>query len=307
MSANSLQMIRLRSYELIWVDHGSRSKHDLSVYRPVCPSGYHILGDIFVSYHGGGDSPKDVYYTWGFSEGDMETARYIRPPLKYELVWDTSNTRCSTAMSIWKPIPPPGYVALGYTCHVGEGSPPLKQVTCIHEDVVEKTKLSPQFIWRDREGSRGDRSVSVFRVEKTSEEAGFHVDVFYAFPGHISALTAMDMYSKSIYTLSPSCSVAQAASRVMVAPRDILQVEPGDACPFCDGYGHLGTFGPCRQDSIHIICNCSTCEGVGKVNRTMTRCRTCNGKGCTSPFGPCDYMSIFAQSCASCNRRGWVG
>ena len=38
----------------------------------------------------------------------------LAPPIDFKLIWDDRKTGGGSGVSIWQPIPPPSYVALGF-------------------------------------------------------------------------------------------------------------------------------------------------------------------------------------------------
>mgnify|MGYP002775589552 FL=1 len=66
--------------------------------------------------------------------------RRVRKPLHYLLIWvlDDSAKQCS----IWRPVAPPGYVALGCIARIGSTPPPLSAVFCVRIDLVTSASVS---------------------------------------------------------------------------------------------------------------------------------------------------------------------
>ncbi|MCJ7955322.1 MAG: Vps62-related protein [Pseudomonas sp.] len=56
------------------------------------------------------------------SEVDKANGTALRMPDDFELVWKHSGPRVHTACSVWRPIAPDGYVAMGLVCGVGNDS-----------------------------------------------------------------------------------------------------------------------------------------------------------------------------------------
>lgn len=50
-------------------------------------------------------------------------ARLLEPPRGYQCVWKQEGKR-GTGLCIWKPIPKPGYVAMGFVAERGTKTPP---------------------------------------------------------------------------------------------------------------------------------------------------------------------------------------
>ncbi len=86
-----------------------------SFYRPVAPDGFHVLGYYGQQGHG---APC----------GWMFVARELKPgalaePLDYEVIGQPSS-----GCTFWKPIPPPGYVGLGFVAQTGLQKPDTDEI-----------------------------------------------------------------------------------------------------------------------------------------------------------------------------------
>jgi len=74
-------------------------------------------------------------------------------PLDYKLVWHNNTLKCGYGdISIWKPIPPPGYQALGYVTEYGKRTKPhLNQVCCVNEQILKKGKIfTKEHLWTSK-------------------------------------------------------------------------------------------------------------------------------------------------------------
>lgn len=76
----------------------------------------------------------------------------VRKPLRFELIGLFSaiqgyeglegNFTTSNDCSIWRPIPPQGYTALGCVAHIGSQPPSTHIVHCVRSDLVTSTRYS---------------------------------------------------------------------------------------------------------------------------------------------------------------------
>ncbi|GFR52308.1 hypothetical protein Agub_g14845, partial [Astrephomene gubernaculifera] len=112
----------------------------LSLWRPQPQPGYISLGDVLVS---GSRMPYDQVATLAVNSG------LVAFPMSYDLIWVATDG----SVAIWRPVPPPGYVALG--CLAGEGigggeggstavvppPPPLSAVGCVAERACVEGRL----------------------------------------------------------------------------------------------------------------------------------------------------------------------
>jgi hypothetical protein len=102
-------------------------------YRPVAPDGFHALGHYGQKGHG---APSG----WMFVARELEPGA-LAEPLDYELIGQPSGD-----CSFWKPIPPPGYVCLGFVAQTGLEKPDAEEIRCLREDLVAPGKLGKK-IW----------------------------------------------------------------------------------------------------------------------------------------------------------------
>ncbi|KAG8370579.1 hypothetical protein BUALT_Bualt14G0131800 [Buddleja alternifolia] len=129
------------NFDRIWVSP-KESGHlsNLTFWRPRAPSNYVVLGDCVTS----GPSPPSqsvlaVSNTYG----------RVRKPVGFELIGlflstqEEQNEEVSSNIdsdcSLWLPVAPPGYLAMGCVAHVGSQPPPNHIVHCIRSDLVTST------------------------------------------------------------------------------------------------------------------------------------------------------------------------
>ncbi|XP_049360182.1 uncharacterized protein LOC125824878 [Solanum verrucosum] len=126
-------------FDRIWVcprEHGRLN--NLTFWRPRAPSNYVILGDCVTSRP---NPPSQAVVAVSNMYGR------VRKPLDFRLIGLFSDIQGSeTAQdvddcSLWLPIAPPGYVAMGCVAHTGTQPPPNHIVHCIRSDLVTSTKL----------------------------------------------------------------------------------------------------------------------------------------------------------------------
>lgn len=126
-------------FDRIWVcprEHGRLN--NLTFWRPRAPSNYVILGDCVTSRP---NPPSQAVLAVSNMYGR------VRKPLDFRLIGLFSDIQGSeTAQdvddcSLWLPIAPPGYVAMGCVAHIGTQPPPNHIVHCIRSDLVTSTKL----------------------------------------------------------------------------------------------------------------------------------------------------------------------
>uniref|UniRef100_A0A0E0MAV7 PH domain-containing protein n=1 Tax=Oryza punctata TaxID=4537 RepID=A0A0E0MAV7_ORYPU len=128
---------------------GSASDQVYSFWRPRAPSGYAIFGDFLTPMN---DSP-----TKGVLALNTNIVR-VKRPLSYKLVWRSGPPRTNELQhsekdlknkpsnvdqfcSVWLPVAPVGYVALGCVSSTGTAEPPLSSVFCLSASLVSSCGL----------------------------------------------------------------------------------------------------------------------------------------------------------------------
>jgi len=130
-----------------------------SFYRPVVPEGFHALGHYAKRGH---DAPCG----WMFVARELEPGA-LAEPLDYELIGEPSSD-----CTFWKPVPPRGYVALGYVAQTGSQKPDIDEIRCLREDLAAPGDLG-KVVWSS--GSMGGGSVRQIVPE---DEDGIYIGSF---------------------------------------------------------------------------------------------------------------------------------
>jgi hypothetical protein len=141
-------------FELVWKDEGSGGTYDGAFYRPVVPEGYYSLG-----HYAQGD--------YGPTYGRVSVAAplapdALAPPMDYVLVWGDWGSGASMDGSMWKPIPPFGYVCLGLVAQSGYVKPGTDEIRCVREDLAARGHPGLS-IWFDR-GTGADSDFSAWSI-----------------------------------------------------------------------------------------------------------------------------------------------
>lgn len=147
-----------RDFTRIWWDKGSGGKIDLALYKPLPASGYAILGHT--GYPGYGSLKSDFgVLTFKLDNGFIKW----KHPVDYERIWKDSGSGADQDGAIWKPIPPPGYVAMGMMASRGHSNKPsLTAMVCIEEKFTYTGKVTKDnLLWKDV-GTGADRDVSLW-------------------------------------------------------------------------------------------------------------------------------------------------
>ncbi|KAL3812236.1 hypothetical protein ACJIZ3_013504 [Penstemon smallii] len=129
------------NFDRIWVSPKENERlSNMTFWRPRAPSNYVILGDCVTSRpNPPSQSVLAVSNTYG----------RVRKPLGFKLIGlfssiqgqktEEVHSNIDSDCSLWLPVAPPGYLALGCVAHVGNQPPPNHIVHCIRSDLVTST------------------------------------------------------------------------------------------------------------------------------------------------------------------------
>uniref|UniRef100_A0A175YPS3 Uncharacterized protein n=1 Tax=Daucus carota subsp. sativus TaxID=79200 RepID=A0A175YPS3_DAUCS len=133
-------------FDRIWVFPKGAGNGDINTHtfwRPRAPSNYVVLGDCVTS--------RPIPPSYAVMAVSSTYGR-VRKPLRFELIGLFSAIQGSEELggssdtngdcSIWKPIPPQGYIALGCVAHRGSQPPPTHIIHCVRSDLVTSARYS---------------------------------------------------------------------------------------------------------------------------------------------------------------------
>lgn len=152
---NSLQFKDLlinftTEFHLLWNDKGSGAHMSASFWRPETSANhlnnYFSLGDIAVEGYSQINNRRIIAVV---SDANAVNGTALRPPERLAAVWNNKGSKGAAEISVWRPIPPAGYVAMGNVCSVGYDSPPLTTIRCVRADLVIASHLA-EVIWSDK-------------------------------------------------------------------------------------------------------------------------------------------------------------
>jgi len=117
--------------EPVWIydDTGTGAFDAVSIWRPIAPAGYGLLGDVAVS---GYDAPTEPAFVM------IDDPLAVAPPLGFELIWQDTGSGGINDVSVWNPIPPLGYVCMGAVAVAGYTEPQIAQLRCVHGGLVQR-------------------------------------------------------------------------------------------------------------------------------------------------------------------------
>lgn len=145
-------------YTLMYWDKGSGATLDGAFYRPSAPSGYFILGDYAQGNYQNPSLPSLTIKV----DNDDPVNPVLMPPIDFVQIWNDKGSGAEMDGSIWMPVAPQGYVALGAVSQTGYNAPDIAQLRCMRFDLVKSTPIG-SLIWNDQ-GSGADEDVEIYSI-----------------------------------------------------------------------------------------------------------------------------------------------
>lgn len=147
----------------LWNDKGSGAHRAIGLWRPSTTSDalsqFFPLGDIATGSYRNINQRKIVAVV---SDANKVNGTALRPPADYERVWKDAGSGARNDFSIWRPLPPEGYVAMGLVCGVGYEKPSSNAVRCVRADLVASAQPG-ELIWSDK-GSGASQDMSAWSI-----------------------------------------------------------------------------------------------------------------------------------------------
>lgn len=132
----------------MWDNRETGMPTNVSIYRPLPPPGFYIIGDYVESFQKFEPLPKQPENVWAVREDPSRLVPLrplLVPPTDWKLVWTDKGTGSDFGdVSVWVPIAPPGYIGLGAvtSIHYSPYRPPDAEAIrfrCVHESVLQKS------------------------------------------------------------------------------------------------------------------------------------------------------------------------
>jgi hypothetical protein len=144
-------LIEVSDYTWVYDDSGTGAATDVSIWRPVVPDGWAMLGDVAHASH---DAPTSSTLSV------FDDPALVQPPTGYESVWTDSGSGGTHDLTLYHPIPPAGFVCLGSVAVAAYDSPPSTDlVRCVHAAALDPGTAT--YTWDDS-GSGAYADVSLW-------------------------------------------------------------------------------------------------------------------------------------------------
>ncbi|DBA65517.1 TPA: hypothetical protein ACH3X2_003173 [Trebouxia sp. C0005] len=128
-------------YTRVWYTDKRNTQQCISFWQPVAPPGYLPLGHVPSI---GLDPPADPVLVYR-NDSEKGSRPSVKPAREFHLIW-RQNGRSPVTM--WEPLHPQGYRALGTVVVPDAEQPGSKQVLCVREDLCAKTGIFDSPIWK---------------------------------------------------------------------------------------------------------------------------------------------------------------
>ncbi|KAJ4155967.1 hypothetical protein LMH87_001186 [Akanthomyces muscarius] len=133
--------VRAISFSNTNIDKGSKAKRHVSFWHPQPNDNRRPLGSFCIDNY----DPIDGRYT-ALLIGAVDTSpgnnSVVASPTGYAQVWVDKGSSAEQKGSLWRPVPPSGYVVLGHVTAAGYDAPSTDKIWCLREDLVIQQHLA---------------------------------------------------------------------------------------------------------------------------------------------------------------------
>lgn len=141
-------------YNEIWNDRNSGADLDGSFWQPIVKNGYYRLGHHAKEGH---QYPNSSTLVISPIKGGV-----LAFPTSYQQMWNDRGSNAASDVSIWRPICPTEYSAMGDVATAMYSAPALDEVVCVHNSIMVLASVG-QSIWTDA-GSGADEDFSAWGI-----------------------------------------------------------------------------------------------------------------------------------------------
>jgi hypothetical protein len=158
-------------FTMMWNDKSSGGKRDGSFWHPEVPAemaGFFPVGSLALDHH---NSPNGKIVIAIVKDANNEQGTALAPPVDYEQVWTDAGSGAGLDGSMWRPIPPDGYAAMGLVCNPKYTKPSKEMVRCIRSDLVVPA-YPGDLIWDDK-GTGAKKDFGSWKIDPPSAPSGW--------------------------------------------------------------------------------------------------------------------------------------
>ncbi|CAH2036004.1 unnamed protein product [Thlaspi arvense] len=189
-SGNAIPLASCTNFHRIWVSQKENGpRNNLTIWRPQAPSNYVILGDCVTS--------RAIPPTQAVMAVSNTYGR-VRKPIGFNCIGlfsviqdfgrgNGQHSRDNNECSLWMPVAPAGYTAMGCVANIGSEPPPDHIVYCLRSDLVSSSSFS-ECIYTVPSSSVLESGFSIWRAD----------NVLGSFYAHSSTASPSKQYSSGL-------------------------------------------------------------------------------------------------------------
>ena len=170
-AASSATFAYATSHRFVWTSAGIKggTMDEISIWRPTAPPGFVALADTLqVGVLEPNQKSLVVRADLKVRVGP-EFIPALLPAEDYELVWRSTNSGSARPLTLWRPLPPRDYVALGCVSVPSIDRPDGVQYVahCLHMSLAYKSSVFDSPLWEltRSTATRGAHHISLFQVD----------------------------------------------------------------------------------------------------------------------------------------------
>ncbi|MET9290854.1 Vps62-related protein [Streptomyces sp. NPDC003077] len=151
-----------------WNDKKSKAKRDVAIWHAKIGGTFdpnrRRIGQLVITDY---DNP-DTRFNQLVAKDAVSGAEMFKLPVDYQWLWNDKGSGATNYGSIWRPIPPAGYVALSDVFTAGWEKPARDAIWCVRRSYngrayVREGDVGETDLWNDR-GSGADRDCSLWPI-----------------------------------------------------------------------------------------------------------------------------------------------
>jgi Vacuolar protein sorting-associated protein 62 len=144
-------------YDMRYNDRGSGSPMDGTFWHPRSEGGFRPVASVCVAGYGDINNNRASMLVADAGNGA------VAAPTGYSWVWNDAGSGASMDGSVWRPVAPAGYIALGDVATSNHDAPSVNDVWCVRADLVTTGVFAGDRAWQDR-GSGGRSDIAAWPV-----------------------------------------------------------------------------------------------------------------------------------------------
>ncbi|TGO17687.1 hypothetical protein BTUL_0015g00220 [Botrytis tulipae] len=161
---DGLRVTMTSTFDWRWSDSGSGGKRDGTFFHPRAQGNLCALGSYGNPAYGEITGKKSVILVGPSPNAPAGRSPAVARPTSYTNMWSDSGSGGDNDGTMWRPVAPSGYVAMGDVMASGYGKQPsLNDVWCLRSDLTRLSTYEASDFWND--GSSGaDRDCSTWKI-----------------------------------------------------------------------------------------------------------------------------------------------